>query len=550
MMDGRELVAAYFDNTLSPEDSARLAEWIARSPENARFFAEWSVLEDHVAEEYGVAELLRAEQRSLAQSAGTMSGARGRWGAWPWLSAAAVLVVGTLALVLAVSYWPTKPAPVVVQPGPGAEGAPEQYASVATLVAERGAVWEASSAGDADTPVPGGRLSAGAARLVEGVAHLRTDEGVDLIIEGPADFVFDDAQTLRLSTGRVFGDASSSAVPFDVKGDRLDLTGCDRSFAVRAEQDRTVFCQVYEGSGDVHVYDDAGEVEFVSRLMPNQSLTVDADGSVQVGRLDEAAFVRTLTVSQLAIGRDYVEAVRASGPTNYWRFEQLEGGDVPNDVQGQPALRIQSVGGGLGLSEDIQNRHLHRTDVTGEFLVTTERLTIDSDRYSIECWVRNDHADAWTTLFAFQVFPEARTELEFGLIQLEMLPAVEGDASAGHRFMLTHADEAGPFEHDLFTRADREPTGWHHIVVVRDGPQVMLYRDGNLWAKDDAPRIGPVMDVTIVVGRNGITPGGEYRLFRGSLDEFAIYDRPLTIEEVRSHYRALPTPRETQGEVR
>ena len=55
-MGGRELVAAHFDNTLSEADSERLAVWIAQSPENARFFAEWSVLEDHIGERYGVAE--------------------------------------------------------------------------------------------------------------------------------------------------------------------------------------------------------------------------------------------------------------------------------------------------------------------------------------------------------------------------------------------------------------------------------------------------------------------------------------------------------------
>ena len=549
-MDGRELVAAYFDNTLCEADSARLAVWIAESAENARFFAEWSVLEDHIGERYGVAEVIRAQKQVSSQASLSIAAAGGRnrlREAGPWLlAAAAVVLLASLASVWGGLWQSSGPATVAVEPP-----APEVIKTqpVAMLVGQRGAVWGTPAGSDAAAPVPGDRIDTSEKQLLQGIARLRTEGGTDLFIEGPARFVLEDAQTLRMVTGRVYGDASTSNKSFSVKSDRLDLSGCDQSFAMQVGDGLSAMCQVYAGTAEVLARNGSGDVEHVSRLMPNQSLTVDADGRVNLGRVDPAAFVRTMEPSQLGVGRDYVQAVRDSGPTDYWRFEQLDGGDLHNDIPGRPSLRIQSVGGGLNLSDDIQNRHLHRTDITGEFLVSTEKLTIDSDRYSVECWVRNDHADAWTTLFAFQVFPAPRTELEFGLIQLEMLPQAQGFAEEGHRFMLTHADEAGRFQPDLSSPPDRDAASWHHIVLVRDGPMITLFRDGKRWATHKAHLPGTTMDAVLVVGRNGITPGGNFRLFRGALDEVAIYDRALTESEIRNHYHAMDRKPNSPGDM-
>lgn len=546
-MDGRELVAGYFDNTLTEAQAEELAAWIAESQEHARFFAEWSVLEDQVAEQFGVAEVLRAEQQSLGNTAMHLAGrdaaGKGR-AAVPWLlMAAAVVVLATVAVVWGGWSRPSATPPVVDTP-PAQDGLVPQ--PVAMLVGQRDAVWDMSSSGDELQPLPGVRFSQGNHHLLQGVAHLRTEGGTDLFIEGPARFDLQDEQTLRLVSGRVYGDATASAKAFSVKSARLDLDACSRTFGVYSGVD-TVMCQVYSGTADVLTRNASGDVEHVSRLMPNQSLTVDADGRVRLGRLDASALVRTFEASELGVGRSYVQAVHDSGPTDYWRFEQVEGGDLFNEVPGRPSLRIQSVGGGLNLSDDVQNRYLHRTDITGEFLVSTQKVTVNSDRYSVECWVRNDYADAWTTLFAFQVFPVDQTELEFGLIQLEMLPAVEGDADAGHRFMLTHADRAGPFPDELLSPADRDASTWHHIVLVRDGKRIELFRDGQPWAAGRAQRPGSTMDAVLVIGRNGITPGGNYRLFRGSLDEVALYDRALTATEIRSHYQAMDRPPADEG---
>ncbi|MEK6591169.1 MAG: LamG-like jellyroll fold domain-containing protein, partial [Nitrospinota bacterium] len=79
---------------------------------------------------------------------------------------------------------------------------------------------------------------------------------------------------------------------------------------------------------------------------------------------------------------------------------------------------------------------------------------------------------------------------------------------------------------------------WHHVAVVRDGVanQVILYIDGvadntvSTTGGDTAHNIA----TTVQIGRK--YSGTEY--FYGMIDEIAVYNRALTLAEVKSRYRA------------
>ncbi|MFH1725635.1 MAG: LamG-like jellyroll fold domain-containing protein, partial [Elusimicrobiota bacterium] len=76
---------------------------------------------------------------------------------------------------------------------------------------------------------------------------------------------------------------------------------------------------------------------------------------------------------------------------------------------------------------------------------------------------------------------------------------------------------------------------WQHVAVVSDGSGSEIYINGVLdtasahtWFNVRDPR-----GYTFEVGRN---TWGPRRSFKGALDEFAIYDRALTADEVQSHF--------------
>ena len=75
----------------------------------------------------------------------------------------------------------------------------------------------------------------------------------------------------------------------------------------------------------------------------------------------------------------------------------------------------------------------------------------------------------------------------------------------------------------------------HHVVLTRSGTTVNLYMDGVLDATGTSSDIIQVS--RIGVGTRQTSPG-LLRYLPGSVDEAALYDKALTLAEVKSHYEA------------
>jgi hypothetical protein len=77
---------------------------------------------------------------------------------------------------------------------------------------------------------------------------------------------------------------------------------------------------------------------------------------------------------------------------------------------------------------------------------------------------------------------------------------------------------------------------WHHLVGVRDGSgdDNMIYVDG-VQENTSPATYGSsfATDRTLNFGYMDVTP---YYYFPGSIDEIAIYDRALTVDEIQNHY--------------
>jgi hypothetical protein len=80
--------------------------------------------------------------------------------------------------------------------------------------------------------------------------------------------------------------------------------------------------------------------------------------------------------------------------------------------------------------------------------------------------------------------------------------------------------------------------GWHHLALTRDGEDVRLYLDGQ---RLDIPATPPGTSASVQpwhVMRNGSAAA---QFTRGSADEVAIYDRPLTAADIRRRVALGPS---------
>ncbi|GAB4231141.1 MAG: hypothetical protein Tsb0034_03340 [Ekhidna sp.] len=100
--------------------------------------------------------------------------------------------------------------------------------------------------------------------------------------------------------------------------------------------------------------------------------------------------------------------------------------------------------------------------------------------------------------------------------------------------------KSGSTTHRIFSGVDLVATGrWHHIAMTYDlieGGEIKLYIDGNLAGS----ALGiPFFDITASPIRMGRSLGPYWTDFTGALDEFSLWSRPFTQEEIKSIARRL-----------
>jgi hypothetical protein len=94
---------------------------------------------------------------------------------------------------------------------------------------------------------------------------------------------------------------------------------------------------------------------------------------------------------------------------------------------------------------------------------------------------------------------------------------------------------------NLFSTRHYVPNRWHHLVAQRSGGRLELYVDSiptpPVWPQS----AGASEPCRLLLGRLKPMPRPSGRVhsrpFVGLIDELALYNRPLTADEVRRHYR-------------
>lgn len=96
---------------------------------------------------------------------------------------------------------------------------------------------------------------------------------------------------------------------------------------------------------------------------------------------------------------------------------------------------------------------------------------------------------------------------------------------------------------DLYGEKDVADGQWHHVAGVLDGTKTSIFVDGALDASADSSPNVSVNDYSVLIGANAQRAG---RLFHGLIDDVRIYDRALSVDELRALAKgggaAVPPP--------
>jgi hypothetical protein len=204
------------------------------------------------------------------------------------------------------------------------------------------------------------------------------------------------------------------------------------------------------------------------------------------------------------------------GLIGWWAFDEEEDCPVALDYSGNRlggrlhgAKRVRGIDGKALVCEG------------GCVLVENNRMLSPTAALTLECWVRTDLAGQDNRWCINRVFGGG-TSTGYRLGVLDGRPCFEVPVTS--------------WSHHL--KADKTlPTGrWVHLAGTFDGKVMRVYVDGQEQGAMDRPGQVNPNQFHLCLGSYELNHASH---FTGLLDEVKVYDRALTAEEVREHYRKL-----------
>lgn len=410
---------------------------------------------------------------------------------------------------------------------------------LAVLTGSRDVKWESSPAWIGEKGI-GQPLTAGSIRAASGSFSLSLVNGVTLSAEAPVHLEVISADNVRCLLGKVRVHVPPGAEGFTVDTPNCAVVDRGTDFAVNVNADHETNVMVFEGMADVLVGDPANRPLFGTSLAGQQAVKIGPEaGSKRVVAAKAVDFTSPVPPEAvpLDLSPEYAKAVLASGPWGYWRFEG-EGNHHANEIQGGPAIT------GHGNVFQREAATANRSMVFAGNLREPSHLKMDGvwprtmkPSYAVELWFEAENFGNSTLLSLLGTDIPMPHNRHAGLIELRANNREPG----GMRFL--HRWPAGT---DLGVNISSArvylPCRWTHLVAQCDGERLQVFLDGALVSETSLPLDFSSGPVHVMLGR--LYPPGfqdkpeNLRLFRGGVDEFALYDRPLSPEEIRAHYEA------------
>ena len=448
-----------------------------------------------------------------------------------WLVAAAAAMVAIVAVGLAT--WNQGRGRPIEQATARATPAPRPSEPLAMVIKLEDVRWETSTEAK---PVEGDVLGSCRLRIGAGRATLSMLSGVVVVAEGPADLELLTIDKVFCRGGRLRARAPMGAEGFIVASEGSAVVDLGTEFALNVRSDGRARGTVFQGEVEASILGPSGTSQHSEVLNESRSFEIDP----KAGQIDPMSGDETfvgpsdLIAAPLRLDKGYREAVLESGPWGFWRFETMEGGVVPNEVAGGPPLLATGPVRIGGPTTGNRFAELGRDRQKQYFSLAEAWEPSNRDGYAVELWFLTEEI-AHASLVS--LLSPADTNHHTFLLELTSRNRLTLHKPASVR-MLHRLPPAPTGGDTTFTRQYYVPYRWHHLVGQMNGDRMETYLDGEpntpLPVKPGRTPPGQLLlGQLTTLNREG--PGAS-RPFHGRLDEFAIYDHPLTLDEVRQHH--------------
>jgi len=394
-------------------------------------------------------------------------------------------------------------------------------------------------------------LRPGYMKLIEGYAEISFDSGAKAILQAPAEIELQNASRAYLQSGIL-----SATVPLEARGFTLNtpsasIVDLGTEFSVHVTKD---------GSSDIHVIKGkvsllAGKIDnLVGKLFETVEQIVEAGQArhvktgickIQKIPFNQATFARNIPLPYKP--SPYELAVRRSNPTCYWRFS---GNDSRKCINSADADRygaeyfgsIEFESSGPDLGDGQPNNALK----LGDGYVLAPDIKIDGPDMrgsSIALWLRPDIISSNKQSIIWQ-----DTSGKLGGIGFERLLFMDEKGHLGFLIFTSLYDENNSNIVEVLSTKKLQAGRWSHVAVIITSDNVQLSINGRI-SKTRINLTSQILDPDLIwhtfVGtpRNNRGEGeyfvlgrSTYSIFKGDVDEVALFNRALQAEEISRLY--------------
>ncbi|MCA9258470.1 MAG: FecR domain-containing protein [Planctomycetales bacterium] len=439
--------------------------------------------------------------------------------------AAIVAFAAAASLASALLFWQRSPQAII----------PERGAEVATISRSIGARFAYGLDGR-QLAQQGLQMRVGVYHLLSGVVQLAYENGASLIIEGPAEFRLNDANSLHLVDGKLSAHIPKTAIGFRVDAVSASVIDLGTDFAVAAAKGKATEVHVFEGEVRVELDHPDGPPHTPLSLTKGRAARVDSDTGIPSGiELQELEFLRRLEASESA----YSVAVRQLDPAVYYRMEPgpdgrtlYDSSDARADAVVVPGKTTDPVwaAGKVGVAFETGGPSEQTYAYASAYPQSPD------GRITVVAWVYANARTRWASIA--KNWAELTPDWDFHAGQFHFGLFDDEGCLEGH--LMT-----GPLQETFVLDSEPIPLHrWIHVALVADGSHLRLYRDGREISSSayEQSLYDPALTTLAIAtklnaqGTAQANPG--WATWDGRLDEMAIFNYPLTSDQIEMLYRA------------
>ena len=424
---------------------------------------------------------------------------------------------------------------------------PKLYVPVATVIRQVGAEWGKASGHVTD----GSTLYTGPVTLNKGLVEITLNNGAEIILEGPCEFILESDFQVYLNAGSLVANIENTLDKrLIVRTDNATVVDYGTEFGVSVDPMGNTTTQVFQGTVELRQGADPFKYDNTLRLSQDQGGQVNPYGKIYNVKHDKYTFIRKEQFeieAKASEGSAYYRWKAYSYKLRqrddlvaYYTFEKDDSGKLVNSAKA-------TAGGYDGVLSSYTSANQLPKWVVGrwpqksalrfnskakqyvEIDSPDSKLNINGD-ITLAAWVKIDNSMGGGHIVS--------NRRKFGQINYQLGFNVKNVKSEHSKVQfaryLKKVDNAKRYSKEI---PEEDFIGWHLLVASHDNQNVKFYLDGKLidtreYVYKEAPAQGKIL---IGSDRSDEEFGGN---FEGVIGELAVFDSVLNDKDITQMYEA------------